>query len=333
MKKLCYLITFLSVYFTELIYGLDVKEEDGRYFESKFNCVYLKPSRELDCVCPNFGQHERKIPKLFPITKLSENSTDNIASIKLHSCQNLKLSVDLTELERPFYRLRIEDVTNITVQDVRMLPNDTVDIWFRNIGNTLEILGDIRCDNCTAEEKNELELNIHVLDVLKVKIKKFNMLHNCDNNNTRIQLRNSDSIIIQDSYFNGLNKDSLEIFNADYVEIFHSEFHNSTNSSILINNVSNITIRESILDKQIVELLNNATSELNWKCSNMSPLMTDNEDLISCFSQDISMRSDIDIGVESQGAIVLTIVSSVILLLAVGILCMMNKTGRLDQYL
>merc|ERR1719188_1104720 len=83
--------------------------------DSKSYCVYLDKSQELDCVCGDEdgssadGDEEGYTTFTLPSAAMV-NGNASVASLKLHQCRSAEVEMDLRPLERPFYRMRVEDV-------------------------------------------------------------------------------------------------------------------------------------------------------------------------------------------------------------------------------
>ena len=159
--------------------------------------------------------------------------------------------------------------------------------------------------------------------------------------NVRLQMRNADSVEVKDSYFNDLPLNGLEIFNVQNVTIFHSEFYNSSANSIVLNGgVKNVHVKDCLMDKHLLNILDRNSTDVYFRCTT-SPdsFLSDetNEDLkddpecVSTLSKWIGPKPSF--GVESTGAIVLALISALLLIVAIGLLFIMHRTGRLDQYM
>eukprot|EP00095_Tigriopus_kingsejongensis_P000749 maker-scaffold273_size229271-snap-gene-1.20 protein:Tk00749 transcript:maker-scaffold273_size229271-snap-gene-1.20-mRNA-1 annotation:"PREDICTED: paraplegin" len=301
-------------------------------------CVYLAQSQELDCVCSEervdgsedeiLERHFYSEPVTFPSEEYIHNAENNsVASVKLHSCSHLHLKLDLRILERPFYRLRVEDVQRVIVDGITLLPKDMVDIWFRNVNVSLDLVGGVNCAGCgPAMNHSDIpQLNVHVLDNTNITFRDLYV----NNVHAKIKIRNAEQLLIQDSYFYSMPKDSVEVFNVPNVTIHHSEFHRTTNSSLLLNRVRNFSIHDSLMMRTAVEVLSNDTIS-EWKCT-ISPL----ESAKDIFSpEELAMCATgrfFQVGAESKGAIVLAVISAVILILALTILFLLHRAGKLEH--
>ncbi len=138
-------------------------------------CVYLDQSQELDCVC---GDQDGSLVFPYEVSTGGEGeflvaADKSVASVKLHSCKSASLRLDLTALSRPFYRLRIEDVETVRVDGIKLLPNDTVDVWVRNVNGSLTVRGDMSCDGCSkmnvaknaSESSSVPNLMLHLVEI------------------------------------------------------------------------------------------------------------------------------------------------------------------------
>lgn len=129
-------------------------QEESCMSNDSFNCKYLEKS--LDCSC-NTEQHGIASQNTQPLVFPPENCVSNsVTSIKLHSCQNIDLQVDLRPLKRSFNKLSFEDVQEVKVDGITTLPGDLVEIWFQNINSTVDLTGGLHCQGCQENGKFEL---------------------------------------------------------------------------------------------------------------------------------------------------------------------------------
>ena len=318
--------------------------------DSKSYCVYLDKSQELDCVCDEGRRRsdddddEEEEYTAFPLPSAS-NGNASVASLKLHQCHSTEMRMDLRPLDRPFYRMRVEDVENVRVDGITLLANDTVDVWFRNVNGSLRISGDVTCDDCDGGGGNATrpKLMVHIVDVGSVELD--NLMVGGDVA-VKIKVRNARSMRVRDSYFKSLPRDGLEVFNvAEGVSVRHSEFHDTTAGSALFNGVKRLDVRDSLLDREAVELLNEETAEVSWLCT-LSPLQSPSEamspeELANCtLPTGRSFMREGDRGgggggggAEAGGAIALAVVSATLFIAAVAVLAVLHRSGKLEQYL
>ena len=216
--------------------------------DSKSYCVYLDKSQELDCVCGDDeqsssgadGDDDEGYTKFtLPSASAMVHGNASVASLKLHQCRSaVEVELDLRPLERPFYRLRVEDVEGgVRVKEgVTLLAGDAVDLWFRNVNGSLRISGDVTCDDCNSKNLTKPRLMVHIVDVGSVDLDNLMVGGDVE---AKIKVRNvGGALRVRDSYFKSLPRDGLEVFNvAGGVEVRHSEFHDTTEGSVLLNGV------------------------------------------------------------------------------------------------
>ena len=301
---------------------------------SKPYCVYLEGSQELDCLCNDnleAGSHRDSAPVPFPGSEYLSVAGENksVASVKLHSCKSLHLRLDLRPLARPFYRLRFEDLESITVEGITLVPEDMVDIWFRNVNASVEIHGGLTCFGC-KENQRRPRLNLQILEVREVTFEGVDSEGEVD---LRVDVRNVDNFAVKESLFRSLEKDALEVYNLPTVTLDSSEFRNATNGSISLKKVTNFNVTSSILERSAVTSDNDV--KMGWKCSAspMSTLEVLGEGCLQTPGRTETRWASPPGTGGSVGAIVLAVVSGVLLLVAVTILVFLHKSGKLDQYL
>ena len=104
-------------------------------------------------------------------------------------------------------------------------------------------------------------------------------------------------------------------------------------------------MRDSLLDREAVEVLNEEAAEVSWLCS-LSPLETASEalspeELANCTlpAGRTFMHSEDRIGGGGEaggaagGAIALAVVSATLFVAAVAVLAVLHRSGKLEQYL
>ncbi len=125
-----------------------------------------------------------------------------------------------------------------------------------------------------------------------------------------------------------LPRDSIEVFNVSSVFFGHSEMPNASAGAVLLNLVTNVTVKDSIMRRASVEMLDakNRTSVL-WMCT------VDPDQGYSAGPDCAPGRRKTFSEPDSSAAIVMAVISAVLLLAAVTVLAIMHKNGRLEQYL
>lgn len=155
----------------------------------------------------------------------------------------------------------------------------------------------------------------------------------------RLQIRDADRLLIEDSFFNSTSRrDAIEIFNVASVSVAHTEFLNG--STLLLNRVGEFNISDSLLDREALEVLTENVTKIHWKCT-VSPLVSPSDvlkpaELEMCSNVGRISKSGNDevySSAGSGGAIVLAVVSAVLLIVAVTVLVVLHRSGKLDQYL
>ena len=102
-----------------------------------------------------------------------------------------------------------------------------------------------------------------------------------------------------------------------------------------------LDVRDSLLDREAVELLNAETAEVSWLCT-LSPLESpaeamSPEELANCTLP--TGRSFVNEGggrgsaADAGGAIALAVVSAALFIAAVAVLAVLHRSGKLEQYL
>jgi len=347
---------------------------------SNVRCAFIELSKELSCFCqnkksiPNSEETEipiqltnliSEVPMFKSLNKMDIPSDHTIAADSLkqvqqikisgdidNSCSSLNLSLDFRQLSLPVNKLSIEDIKSVTIHDLIIRQNETLDISLKRINQSITVTGQMVCPECleTADintnqlKHNELntkpKVKIQIIDAGNISFDSF-VTGMGYRSNVRVQMRNANSVEVKDSYFNDLPLNGLEIFNVQNVTIFHSEFYNgSTNSIVLNGGVKNVHVKDCLMDKHLLNILDRNSTDVYFRCTTSPDSFLSyetNEDLkddpecVSTLSKWIGPKPTY--GVESTGAIVLALISALLLIVAIGLLFLMHRTGRLDQYM
>jgi hypothetical protein len=246
--------------------------------------------------------------------------------------------------------------------------NDTLDISFRRIRTSLTITGEMICPECSPKQiksnssfKNQphstrsktnfkkslktstdLEhpkVNIQIFQAGNITFDSF-VSEMKDQSDIRIKMRDAEAVIIKDSYFNNLPSNGLEIFNIDNVTIFHSEFYNGSTDSIVVNGgVKNVHVKDCLMDEHLILPLDQNSTDVYFRCTTSPDEITSNSGANylqadpECVSNLSKWIGPNPAGVESTGAVVLALISAILLIMAIGFLFVLHRTGRLDQYM
>ncbi len=155
----------------------------------------------------------------------------------------------------------------------------------------------------------------------------------------RIQVRNADRVYISDSLLALADRrGAMEVANAPYVKVERSEFLRSVQGSVSLSRVAEMEVRGSILDREAIDVDTSGGgngTEVRFSCSRAPGGVIPGGE-VGCVGIGIgapSPQASGGGGAESAGAIVLAVVSSLLLLAVVGVLFMLHRTGKLDEYL
>jgi len=283
-------------------------------------------------------------------------------------CKSLHISLDFRQLSFPLNQLSIEDIDSVKLNDLIVRQNDTLNISFTRITTSLVITGEMVCPECSPKENKDMssfqnqphlttsklnfenptnshtllkypKVNIQILQTGNVSFENF-VSEMGDRSDTRIKLRDAESVIIKDSYFNNLPSNGFEIFNVPNVTIFHSEFyHGSTNSIVLNGGVRNVHVKDCLMDKRLILPLDQNSTDIYFRCTTSPDAFTSNSGTIylqedpECVSNLSKWIGSNPAGVEATGAVVLALISALLLIIAIGFLFLLHRTGRLDQYM
>lgn len=243
------------------------------------------------------------------------------------------------------FRLRIDNVPEVTIKSIILRPNDTVDFWFSGIHQNLTLSGAIECPDCSKQElevanltsPKKPKLNIHVIKSGSVLLDNF--IKESQSSELNFKVRDLDALTVVDSYFAEMPKGSMELFNVPSVYVMHSEFHYCKDGFLVANSyVKNITIVDCLLEDKAVSLLANETTQITKKCS-ISPLIVSNQIELgpecenSVIGRWVANHGLQNHGVETTGVITLALVSSAILMTVVMVLFSWHRQGKLDAYL
>ena len=279
----------------------------------------------------------------------------NSKSLTLHSCLNLRLSLNLERLN--LTKLTVKNVTNLTIDGIYTSPDTNVNVQLSNVAGELAIQGDVVCNDCNQDIEGKVylvskkenagngsempQIRIKVKEAANVTFQRFSSGFQQHLVDVRIQIADSSMLKFQDVFFNHLPASGLEVFNTDDVRIEHCEFHNSSVGSLVVNGgCPNVTIKDSLMDKSTVMLLDPKQTDVRFQCttspnslyfqitSELDAMLQEDPDCLSTLN-----KWTADATVECTGAIALALTSAVILICVLAFLFWLQKTGRLDDYL
>merc|ERR1712223_464716 len=109
---------------------------------------------------------------------IAADSLKQVQQIKIsgdidNSCSSLNLSLDFRQLSLPVNKLSIEDIKSVTIHDLIIRQNETLDISLKRINQSMTVTGQMVCPECleTADIINTNQLKHNELNTKpKVKI-------------------------------------------------------------------------------------------------------------------------------------------------------------------
>ncbi len=142
-----------------------------------------------------------------------------------------------------------------------------------------------------------------------------------------------------------MDANTFEAFNVPLVSVDHSEFHRASPGALALNRVGSVSVADSLLDRAAVDVMSNGT-EMSFSCT-----VAPDEEVESVYGGDSACAAAVGRrmggaaaagggaggggggAAESAGAIALAVVSALLLLAVVGVLYMLHRTGKLEQYI
>jgi len=309
-------------------------------------------------------------PQLDTLT-LSESTSHSIF-VDAVSIKSLVISgcreVDLESKPRQTDRIALENSTQVRVHGIQVSEGRNTDLIVQDV-ESLVLSGDVTCIDCnqasTTEVKYEtdgviplevpgprVKMQLPLLQVQVLGVKNFTV-HDFSTGrggqevvDFRMKVDNVDRMSARDVYFNHLRPSAVDVSRTPDVTIAQGEFHNASFGSLKFDGgCENIVIKDSLLPKSSLMLLNSNRTSVSFSCT-ASPdrLATDllkmmsQEDAETDCSGAISRwlgTSSLTAAAETEcgAAVALAVVSTIILLIVVAVLLYMDRTGRLDNYL
>merc|ERR1712141_209777 len=85
--------------------------------------------------------------------KIATDSLKQVRQIKISgdiddSCSSLNLSLDFRKLSLPINKLSIEDIKSVTIHDLIIRQNETLDISLKRINQSITVTGQMVCPEC-----------------------------------------------------------------------------------------------------------------------------------------------------------------------------------------
>merc|ERR1712062_836383 len=101
---------------------------------------------------------------------IAADSLKQVRQIKISgdiddSCSSLNLSLDFQKLSLPINKLSIEDIKSVTIHDLIIRKNETLDISLKRINQSLTITGQMVCPDCLPT--TDTSESMRIIDLVK----------------------------------------------------------------------------------------------------------------------------------------------------------------------
>lgn len=326
-------------------------------------CRIKQSSDGVICQCsPEINQLEINNQTLIQILQENQRSADRIF---IRDCR--EVDIDLGR----FSRVQVENITQVRVHDLRVASDtdliikkaESVSIEGQVELATCTTEEQTGCHNQTwqrseyqvAGNGNSLSrphlivakpdydagpvgggppiLQVKAWDVANLTLDK---LATSDQVDFRLGVTGAGSVVIKDSRFNHLAPSAIQVSQTPVVTVGRSQFFNASIGCLALDG-GNITIKDSLMAKRALLLRSPDQSSVQFRCTaspdhleyDIQVMLESSEDCAVTVSQWTLESAE----TECAGAITLAAVSAAILMLVVGILLYMDRTGRLENYL
>ena len=157
---------------------------------------------------------------------------DAVESLKIEHCVSLHINLDLREITQPFYQLRIENIDNVMVRDIKLNHDGDLDLVIRNVRSQVTLSGRVTCEDCghvtddqqgLVTERDSDDIRDTARPTLVIQLKNVTMTQiiylDIAGVNTRLSARNVDRLAIDNTVIDKLDKNSVEVWYADTFSI------------------------------------------------------------------------------------------------------------------
>ena len=156
---------------------------------------------------------------------------DQVESLKIEHCVSLHVNLDLKKIIQPFYQLRLENIDNVSIRDIKLNHDGDLDLVIRNVRTQVTLSGRVTCEDCDyVTERDGLLAGGDTEDVrdmaqptlvLQLKnVTRTQMIYlDVAGVNTRLSARTVDRLAIDNTVIDKLARNSVEVWYADTFSI------------------------------------------------------------------------------------------------------------------
>ena len=178
------------------------------------------------CQCIRYHSDIVSLPRLIS-RALDTNVTDirdAVESLKIEHCASLHVNLDMTEIIQPFYQLRIENIDNVMIRDIKLNHDGDLDLVIRNVRSQVTMSGRVTCEDCghvtgLVTERDSDDIRDTARPTLVIQLKNVTMTQviylDVAQVNTRLSARNVDRLAIDNTVIDKLARNSVEVWYAD----------------------------------------------------------------------------------------------------------------------
>ena len=184
------------------------------------------------CQCIRYHSDIVSLPRL--ISRALDQDTnvtdirDAVESLKIEHCASLHVNLDMTEIIQPFYQLRIENIDNVMIRDIKLNHDGDLDLVIRNVRSQVTMSGRVTCEDCghvtddhqvLVTERDSDDIRDTARPTLVIQLKNVTMTQviylDVAEVNTRLSARNVDRLAIDNTVIDKLARNSVEVWYAD----------------------------------------------------------------------------------------------------------------------
>lgn len=312
-----------------------------------YECQYLSVHKELVCQCTKYYLD------IISLAHVTRAAGGHVESIKLEQCQSLSIGLDLTEVAQPFYQIRLENIDRVRIHDVKLGHADNLDIVVRNVMDMITVSGVVTCTDCghvtSNSDMGDVRNTARPTLILQVKDAASAQMEYVDisNVNTRISVRNVETVNIESSIIDTITDNSVEAWYVKTFSMKNTIINNASDRGITVNHVDRINLFHTLGIKNSTLNIMSKNTSLITKCTAVfsSPVSGDirvyNWDVSECGSvtevQDKFHSTFHDqwshAGKTRTGTIVIIVVCAVLVISVIILLIILNNKGKLDRLL
>ena len=337
------MLVISSLVFLLVLGHTDLSPQLSQHYD--YECQYLSVHKELVCQCTRYHLD------ITSVATVTRGAGGHVESVKLEQCQSVNIGMDMVEIVQPFYQIRLENIDRMRIHDVKLGHADNLDIVVRNVRDMVHVSGEVTCTDCgdhdgdngDVRETARPTLILQVKDVASTQMEYLDI----SNVNTRISLRNIETVSIDSSIIDTITENAIEAWYVKTLSMKNTIINNASDKGITINHVDAVNLFHTLgIKNTTLNIMSKNTSLItqctavfssydtrdirvyNWNKSECGSVSEAQDKFQSTFHDQLSSA-----GRTRTGTIVTIVLCALLVVSVIILLIILNRKGKLDRLL